>query len=391
MNDEPIALLPAHIIKCLECKEEKTFDNYRDFNKHLKQKHGDITREQYAEKWKTEQWHYCFKCRKGVYKDRRTYEIILYDGIVVLGCKEHWRLAGAFIIKITDPTNERIKKGHKTMREFGDNHQASLDGWETRRKNGTEKLGAEKQKQYWKDHPEEKKTRAQKAVKIKRMNGNYDFDNMSKISKKGWENTRADPKKLEQKLQKIKKGLRRSIENGNFQKGQAKRRKTLKERYGKYSTLFPVFSLESQELFIAIEKNLPKELNCYYAIKENENFGIVSNGVRTSGEFQIWHESNRFCRFLDFYIKEINVCIEFDEDGHEHEKAKKNDLIRENDIKRAIQNIKIFRVKKRDYLSDKNKVLKRCLDFICQCAEHSLHFQKSIVLEVEHLAPLEAI
>jgi hypothetical protein len=194
-------------------------------------------------------------------------------------------------------------------------------------------------------------------------------------------------------------------QSDNFKNGRIKAIKTCKEtnaydraretrfnNFGIYSNFFPSFSLDSQELFVEIEKQLSNTLTCYYAIKQNEFLGVVlDNGTKTSGEYQVWIRGNTLCRFLDFYIKELNICIEFDEEHHEKEKAQKYDLIRENDIRKVIPNIKIFRVKKRDYLSDKNKVLKQCLDFICQCAEHSLHFRKSIVLEAEHLAPLEVI
>jgi len=83
----------------------------------------------------------------------------------------------------------------------------------------------------------------------------------------------------------------------------------------------------------------------------------------------VWHESNRFARFLDFYIPELETCIEFDEKHHDKEEAKKKDIERENDIKRAIPEIRILRVKKEDYLKDKNKVLNECLQFIYQ-VEH---------------------
>ena len=321
-----------------------------------------MKKEEYAEKYKTEQWSYCFKCGKGVFKDLRFRVSLFHNGKSLISCPEHYRFLIALICKLTDPKNERIRKGHKTAQESGASHQAALDGWNTRRERGTDIIGIEKMKQWFKDHPEKKKEYAQEAADTKRAHGDYDFDSMSEIGKKGWENSRNDPVRWEIKMQNMKAGQKRSKENGNFQNGREKGRQTFFDHYGLFSFIFPKFSLESQELFIALEENIPKNLTCYYAIKQNENFGTtLTNGRKTSGEYQVWVHGNRFCRFLDFYIKELNICIEFDEKWHE--KAQDYDKERTSDILKTMPNIKILRVKKEDYLNDKDKVIKECVDF----------------------------
>lgn len=173
-----------------------------------------------------------------------------------------------------------------------------------------------------------------------------------------------------------------------FLRGRAKCKQTLFEHFGIFSYVFPRFSLESQELFYLIEQNLSKQLTCYYATKQNELFGtILENGHKMSGEFQVWVHGNHFCRFLDFYVKELNVCIEFDEESHEKEESIKEDIIRENDIKKALPTIKILRVKKRDFLTDRDKALRECLDFIYLYFSHKSHSQKSTLLLAQRPVP----
>jgi hypothetical protein len=417
---EPKLLLSQNPYWCLEeeCKNYKSFKNAIAFGTHIHVVH--TSKVEYAKKHKTCEYVVCKTCGKEVYRTflwqaHREGRFTCIDPKCTSrkeNISERVKRFKVWCKNNPEKTREIAKNGRATMRIRGTdkiaiekqklhrklypkekkkckqyikipeelkrehNRQGSIKGWETRRKNGNVESGIEHLKQWSIDHPEEKKQYSQNAADARRANGGYDFDIMSRISRKGWEHAREDPVKFENRINHSRQ----------------KRRECLKKKYGRYSSLFPMFSLESQELFIGIEENLRKELTCYYAIKENENFGaLTKDGKKTSGEYQVWVHGNRYVRFLDFFVKELNVCIEFDEEHHEKEKVKKEDLIRENDIKRAAPDIKIFRVKKVDYLADKNKILKECLDFIYRCAEHSLHSQQSTELAEEHQVPLEVI
>jgi len=133
-----------------------------------------------------------------------------------------------------------------------------------------------------------------------------------------------------------------------------KQKETLKERYGKYSNFFPRFSLVSQELFALIEKEIG-ETKCFYATNGN---------INQSNEFQILHEPSGVVRFLDFYVPEKNLCIEFDEKYHKSKKQQSKDRVREKHIKYAVRKIKILRIKQSDYEGNPNLIVKKCIDFI---------------------------
>ena len=69
---------------------------------------------------------------------------------------------------------------------------------------------------------------------------------------------------------------------------------------------------------------------------------------------------------LDFYVKDIDKCIEFDGDYWHGQKRgnQKRDKIREVEIMKSYPTLKIFHVKERDYKNDPEKVINECLDFI---------------------------
>lgn len=327
MNEEeqswPKLLLTQNPYWCLEeeCKKPGPFKNAMALATHISA--HKMSKAEYAKKHKTCEWIVCKTCNKETFRSYRMQAL----------------RQGRFLC-IDPECQSRAEEKLQQMKKL---------------------------RLWYKENPKEAQKVYQKAANSRRAKGEYDFEIMSKRSKKGWQ---------------------KSIESGTAQRGRIKARKTFFEHFGLYSILFPAFSLESQDLFMAIEENLLERLTCYYATKQNELFGtILENGHRTSGEFQVWHESNRFCRFLDFYIKELDVCIEFDEKRHENNEAKKQDLIRENDIKRRMPNIKILRVKKKDFLTNKDKILKECLDFIRQYAEHIPRFPQSIGRGAEQEAP----
>lgn len=113
------------------------------------------------------------------------------------------------------------------------------------------------------------------------------------------------------------------------------------------------FSLESQELFIEIEERLSKDIKCFYATNGSEN---------QTNEYQV--SCDNHVRYLDFYIPLLKKWIEFDEEHHLNEENQKEDLQRENDIRKKIEGINLLRIPITDFVKDKNEVLKRCLNFI---------------------------
>lgn len=133
-----------------------------------------------------------------------------------------------------------------------------------------------------------------------------------------------------------------------------KSKETRYAKYGKYSNFFPNFSLKSQELFKMVEKQLPKDLICFYA----------TNGSDKNNEFQVYYHGCDFVRFLDFYIPSINVWIEFNEEHHQHTHMKKKDSKRIKEIKTILKNPNLLVIKKETFLKNKLKVSQKCIKFI---------------------------
>ena len=109
----------------------------------------------------------------------------------------------------------------------------------------------------------------------------------------------------------------------------------------------------SQELFQSIENNL-KNIKCYFAINVEET---------KNNEFQVLI-GKKFVRFLDFYIPDSKKWIEFDEKHHKYSGILKKDKIREKQIFKKIKGVKLLRITEEEFLTDKNKTLKKCLSFI---------------------------
>ena len=139
-----------------------------------------------------------------------------------------------------------------------------------------------------------------------------------------------------------------------------KMRETLHSKYGKYLSVIPRYSSESQELFDALAVILKKyKYTLYYAT--NGDMGKCNEFVVSVIDTSIGLNTHRF---LDFYVKELNKAIEFDEEYHLSDKQQYKDNIRTSEIKKALQNIEIFRVSKKKYLNNKDNVIKKCMDFL---------------------------
>ncbi len=117
------------------------------------------------------------------------------------------------------------------------------------------------------------------------------------------------------------------------------------------------YSKISQELFNEILKHIKYD-NIYFG----------ENGSNLNNEYMISFKqpASKQCAMLDFYIKDINKCIEFDGD-YWHGEARGNqesDRIREELIKENCIGIDILHVKERDYNKDKEKIIQECVEWI---------------------------
>lgn len=140
-----------------------------------------------------------------------------------------------------------------------------------------------------------------------------------------------------------------------------KAKKTHFERYGEYSHMTTAFSLNSQVLFREIEQLLAEiyhdDLTVYYATngygcnKTNEFQVLVTNGDNRSK-----------VRFLDFYVKELNRWVEFDEIYHDG--TIDEDLIREDEIFSEIDGIELLRIKESDFIENQDMTVKRVIHFL---------------------------
>jgi len=125
--------------------------------------------------------------------------------------------------------------------------------------------------------------------------------------------------------------------------------------YG-YINFCPIFSLESQNLFRNLEENLKKyNYEIFYAMK----------GDRKNNEFQVHIKDGTVnMRFLDFYVKDLNKSIEFNEAYHQRESQLIVDAIRKEEIEKSIGGIQFYYVSKDDWLKDPAKVINDCLTFL---------------------------
>jgi len=121
------------------------------------------------------------------------------------------------------------------------------------------------------------------------------------------------------------------------------------------------YSKISQKLFWEIYDNIKNDFSeIYFATRTEE--------PRRNTEFCV-SRGNKRKSFLDFYIKDIDVWIEFDGyyyhgEKYDVQKIKDNEKQRENDILKNNPSLKLLRIKEVDFKNNKNEVVKRCLDFI---------------------------
>jgi len=112
----------------------------------------------------------------------------------------------------------------------------------------------------------------------------------------------------------------------------------------------------SQEIFWEIYKNIShKYKNIYFATNDN---GIRNDHI--NNEFLVELKNGKYYR-LDFYIKDLNKWVEYD-DPKWHDVQK--DKIRETNIKKELPGAKCLRILSLDYKKNKDIIIKKCIDFL---------------------------
>jgi hypothetical protein len=119
------------------------------------------------------------------------------------------------------------------------------------------------------------------------------------------------------------------------------------------------FSKISQKIFWEIYNyNIATMVNLdvYFAeLNKDENDIMDSSG--TSHEYCLVDEYNKFY-FLDFYIKKLNLLIEFDGDyWHNVRGNKERDAIREKNILTVLPGLKIIRISEKEYKEKSSIIL----------------------------------
>lgn len=122
------------------------------------------------------------------------------------------------------------------------------------------------------------------------------------------------------------------------------------------------YSKISQELFWSIYEKIKNDyVDIYFATLDSDK---ILDDSGKNHEFLI--NVGKTHRKLDFYIKDINKCIEFDGTYWHGIKGKGNKTREEEREKQIINklNCKILHIKEADFVSNKEESINKCLDFI---------------------------
>jgi very-short-patch-repair endonuclease len=126
-----------------------------------------------------------------------------------------------------------------------------------------------------------------------------------------------------------------------------------------------VYSKVSQELFWSIYEKIKQLFD-----PSDIFFATFNNGAKedTGKTLEYKVQTSTTYRRLDFFIKSINKCIEFDGAYWHDERNRRgtqNDQKRDQQIVEAI-NCKILHIPEMDYYKDKQKILNTCLEFLLE-------------------------
>lgn len=142
------------------------------------------------------------------------------------------------------------------------------------------------------------------------------------------------------------------------EEGTKKFYKTVRKVMGAYKGLG--FSKISQELFWAIWKRLPAEIqtDCYFATNKNGKFQESDNCEFTLLLPKGWAK-------LDFYVPSKNKWIEFD-GKYWHNKTEQitKDLQRSKEIFIHYPELELKRVKESEFRTNPDKVITECVDWL---------------------------
>jgi len=142
--------------------------------------------------------------------------------------------------------------------------------------------------------------------------------------------------------------------NSVVKKIQKKRKITCLKKYGvdNYAKTDEFRELSRVNILkqISRQRNNGEPIYPIIGKKENECLNILE----TSLDKKIKRQYNTIGYYLDGYISDLNIAIEFDE--HEHQNHINKDIKRENDI-RSVINCRFFRIKEKDWDENKNKVI----------------------------------
>jgi very-short-patch-repair endonuclease len=116
------------------------------------------------------------------------------------------------------------------------------------------------------------------------------------------------------------------------------------------------WSKQSQDMFWFIFDKIKNDYNeIYFATNDD---GKRNNHINK--EYVVRINNKKFHR-LDFFIKNINFCLEFDCDYWHNDER---DQTRTENIKKIIPDIKIMRVKSHDYIKNKDIIIEKILNTI---------------------------
>lgn len=121
------------------------------------------------------------------------------------------------------------------------------------------------------------------------------------------------------------------------------------------------YSKSSQKLFWMIYDKIKTEFKEVY-------FAELKTGSveRTNYEFIVNTPMGMSVRFLDFYIKDINVNIEF---GYDYFHSKEKDDKRQREIELTLPGIKTLKIDYYEFVDDKIGTLNKCMEFIYSNSE----------------------
>jgi len=138
---------------------------------------------------------------------------------------------------------------------------------------------------------------------------------------------------------------------------QEKRKRTCIKKYGvdNYSKTDEFRKLSRINILKQISRQKNNGEPIYPLIGRNETKFLED--LQKCTDFKINHQYPVCGYFIDGYIVELNLAIEFDEIWHDTLSFyKKKDPIRENDIRKEI-NCHFFRVREKEWYENKNKII----------------------------------